>query len=404
MLKPLMNRDRASAVCAAKGVAALVLSEPLNIYHATGFWPQTLAMGHLGSSLAVVPADAAAPVALVTPQFIHYFMDVGAPGLVQLWLHTTPGEDGEAGPPIYFAPSGDGEVDLFERAARGATDTQLAERPPLASAAQALRGALGDVPVGATLATDGFIPQALLGDAFAFVAAEPLLRRVRMVKSPAEIALMRHAARNNAEAARLAVATVGVGDSYEDLRRAFFAEVGRRGGIPSFMSIDAAAYANRDGTIREGRCFSIDAVSGFARYHGDYGRTVIVGEPHPALRRAAEGAIAANEAVAARLGPGLRYSQVMAIGREAIAGKGFDMMTPSAPHSVGLFHTDEAFEGDSLTFAKADHLIEAGMVLSVDCPILQTDMGGTVHLEDMWLITADGCKPLNDISEPYIQI
>ena len=80
------------------------------------------------------------------------------------------------------------------------------------------------------------------------------------------------------------------------------------------------------------------------------------------------------------------------------------MITPSAPHSVGLFHTDEAFDGDSLTFAKADHVIEPGMVLSVDCPILQTDMGGTVHLEDLWLITESGCEPLNDVSEPFIQI
>jgi Xaa-Pro aminopeptidase len=75
-----------------------------------------------------------------------------------------------------------------------------------------------------------------------------------------------------------------------------------------------------------------------------------------------------------------------------------------SPHSVGLFHTDEAFRDDVPNFAKADHLIEADMVLSVDCPALLTDAGGNVHLEDQWLITADGCEPLNDRDAPFIQI
>jgi hypothetical protein len=44
------------------------------------------------------------------------------------------------------------------------------------------------------------------------------------------------------------------------------------------------------------------------------------------------------------------------------------------------------------------------MALSVDCPMLQTDMGGTVHMEDLWLITANGCESLNDRSHPYYQL
>jgi len=150
--------------------------------------------------------------------------------------------------------------------------------------------------------------------------------------------------------------------------------------------------------------FSIDAVAAFDRYHGDFGRTVIVGEPHPALMRAVDAAGAANAAVAQRLGPGMRYSDVMAIGREAVARTGVQAFTPSSPHSVGLYHTDEAFENDSLMFAKADHAIRPGMVLSVDCPVLLTDIGGTVHMEDMWLITDQGCEPLNDTSDPFIRL
>ncbi|PEQ11349.1 hypothetical protein B2G71_17500 [Novosphingobium sp. PC22D] len=406
-IRPLMNRARAQAVCERLGIDALVLADPLNIYHATGFWPQTAAMGQLGTSLAVVPADASAPVILVTSQFLFYFFDVtqnGAPEGVTISLFTAPDGAEDVAPPTYFARAEGGVADLYERATRTATDAHLARRPAFADARRALRDAVDSLGDAKVLAVDGDVASFLLGDGVSTVAAEPALRAVRMVKSSAEIELMRRAARLNAEAAREALASVGPGDSYQDLQRAFFARVGEKGGIPSFIQIDSRAYAGREGKITEGRAFLIDAVSAYERYHGDYGRTVIVGDPHPALMRALDAAMAANRAVSENLGPDMRYSDVMTIGRDAIAALGIEAYTPSSPHSVGLFHTDEAFEGDSPIFAKADHMIEPGMVLSVDCPILLTDIGGSVHLEDLWLITEGGCEPLNDISEPYIKL
>ncbi len=406
---PLIHRDRAQRVMEQFGVSAMVLADPTNIYHATGFWPQTIAMGQLGTSVAVVPADRSQPVRLVTTQFLHYYFDIDAApagGPLKILLYTSPdGEvEGAAAPPTYFRPAPDGIVDSYERTTRASTADMLASQPPLATAQAALREAMADMQIDGAIAVDGPVAEALLGPGFTLRTAEPLLRRIRMIKSAAEIGLMRHAARNNAEAARDAIRSMKIGDSYEDLQRAFFAETGRRGGTPLFISIDSAAYTKRDGIIRDGRSFKIDAVSHYAGYHGDYGRTIFVGTPSDPLRRAMDAAIAANTAIAKILKPGARYSDVTKAGRAAIAEAGFDVLTPSSAHSVGLFHTDEAYKDDSILFAKADHLIEQDMVLSVDCPILQTDMSGTVHLEDLWLITADGCEPLNDQSEPYFQI
>jgi Xaa-Pro aminopeptidase len=403
---PLMNRDRAQTVLETFGIDALVLGDPLNVYHATGFWPLTLEMGQLGSSLAVVPSDASLPVTLVTSQFFYYFADVGVlseGGPLRASLFTMADEHGEPAPANFWRQAPDGAPDPFERASRAATTELLAKRPQSRDAADAVRLALAEIGAK-TIAVDGFVAQAIAGEGWAPRPAEPLLRAIRMIKSPAEIALMHRAAHDNAEAARAAVGSVRLGDSYEDLRRAFAVETGKRGGQVGFFVVDSNAYAKRDGMIREGRAFSIDAVGRYERYHGDFGRTVFVGEPLPALRRAVDAAIVGHGAVRERLGPGLRYTDVMRIGRDAIAEAGFSLATPASPHSVGLFHTDEAFAGDAMTFAKADHLIEPGMVLSVDFPILQTDMSGTVHLEDLWLITADGCEPLNDTSNPFLQI
>lgn len=403
---PLINRNRAETVMQLFGVSAMILADATNIYYATGFWPQTLVMGHQGSSIAVVPADRNLPVTLITAQFLHYFFDlddVPADSPLQILLYTAPDQDGEnAMPPMFFRSATDGVEDRYERTTRATTTSHLERFPAFAGAAQALRSVLSGI--GGMIATDSEVANNLLPASGASQSASPLLRRIRMIKSVHEIALMRIAAQNNCEAARAAILSVGPGDLYTDLQNAFFAETGRRGGKPVFISTDHVAYRQRHKRLTDGRAFAIDAVASYAGYHGDYGRTVLVGEPLPVLRRALDAAMLCNEAVAKNLRPGLRYSDVTRIGQEVIAKAGYDIATPSSPHSVGLFHTDEAFKNDSMTFAKADHLIEENMILSVDCPMLQTDMGGTVHLEDLWLVTADGCEALNDTSDPYFQL
>jgi Xaa-Pro aminopeptidase len=403
-----MNRDRAEAVMDRLGVSALLLAEPMNVYHATGFWPQTVAMGQAGISFAIVPRDPASPVWLVTSQFVHYIYDldhVPADYPLQILLYTAPdGVEGNAAPPFFFGEAKGGTPDPFDRYPRSSSASLLAARPALADSKRALLAALESARADGLLATDSAIPQQFFGDRFAYRPADPLLRWTRMVKTPAEIVLMRHAARNNAEAARVAISAMEVGGTYEALRRGFFAETGRRGGIPLFMSTDSAPVRQRDGVIRAGRSFAIDAVSHYAGYHGDYGRTVFVGPPGAPVLHALDAAVTANDAIASALRPGLRYSDVMRIGRDAVAKVGYAVSVACSAHSVGLLHTDEAFKDDALNFSKADHLIEQDMVLSVDCPTLQVDASGNVHLEDLWLITKDGCEPLNDRDEPFIQI
>lgn len=405
-LQPLINRPVTEGVLAEKGVGALVLSDPTSIYQACGYWPQTVAMGQSGAAFAVVPVESDLPVTLIASQFIHYLHDIEAPALggpLDIVLYTAPyGLEGLAAQPIFLLPAPGGETDPLEHFTQSTTREVLARRSPLPDAGTALREVLAGIE--GTLAVDSPMVAAIVGEHCPTCPAEPLLRRIRMIKSPQEIALMRHAARNNAEAATAAILSMTAGNSYEDLRRAFFAETGRRGGVPLFMSTDSTTIRNRDGMIRDGRSFQIDAVSHYAGYYGDFGRTVFVGEPEPIIMRMVEAAQCANDAIAAALRPGLRYSDVRRIGQEAIARSGADIAVPCGAHSVGLFHTDEAYEGDSLNFRKADHLIEKDMVLSIDCPVLHLDAAGNVHLEDLWLITADGCEPLNERGEPFIRI
>jgi Xaa-Pro aminopeptidase len=74
--------------------------------------------------------------------------------------------------------------------------------------------------------------------------------------------------------------------------------------------------------------------------------------------------------------------------------------SPLSQHIVGLSHEDQplyAIDGGALDLA-----LLPGMVLSVDCPLLDVGVGCSAHLEDLMLITPGGSEPLNAIGDQLI--
>ena len=98
----------------------------------------------------------------------------------------------------------------------------------------------------------------------------------------------------------------------------------------------------------------------------------------------------------------MTFSEVQAKGRAALKAMGADYNISFTPHSVGLYHADHV--GDSGLPPPADMTLEPGMILSVDCPLLEAGAGGSSHLEDLTLITKDGFESLNDIGDKIIMV
>ena len=114
---------------------------------------------------------------------------------------------------------------------------------------------------------------------------EDALRRIRLVKSPTEIRMMRIAAQNNVDAALATIAAVRSVETTGELRTRFFAETASRGNQAVFIVIDGSSSEIGNAPIRDGMAFSVDCVSSCLHYHGDFARTIFVGEPHPLMRR-----------------------------------------------------------------------------------------------------------------------
>ena len=72
------------------------------------------------------------------------------------------------------------------------------------------------------------------------------------------------------------------------------------------------------------------------------------------------------------------------------------------PHSVDLYHADHV--GNMGSPPREDIVLKPRMVLSVDCPMGATGMGGSYHLEDLMLITEDGAEPINSIGTNVVRV
>lgn len=415
---PPVDLERARAIMERDGLDGLVLVNPVNVYHFTGFWPATSRMGFRPGAYALVSRDPQQPVAVVAAEFTYYYLlvDNGYEYPFQVFLYTGPTDreqlaaaraghfqvDAPATPAgsMIFQDAGREPLAPYERARAAGAQSAAARRGVSADAEFALvkairalglhRGKVGiDDPglaapfVGANLATQR-------------VDADETLKRIRLVKSPRELQLMRLAATANMQAALAAAATARAGSSYRELRATFFAEAARRGNRGVFMVIGGVSADGVERTLRDGDAFLFDAVSEGAGYHGDFARTVFVGEPRATMKRATEAIALGWATVRDALRPGLRFSEITALGRETLRKAGHDFTVAFGPHSVGLYHTDTAGLGDVA--------LEPGMILSVDCPVMQAGVGGSAHLEDLTLITATGSERIHPAAEPIVQV
>ena len=404
-----MNFGRAIQVMEEDGIDALVLGGGINFYHASGHRPVTTRMGHRPSAFAIVTRNESQPLALVLASFSYYFQLADALNTdsypIYLYTGPEPTNPDEALPVSVFPDRNARPMDDIE--SRRASLTLLAdkERGAAPGLAPALTRALTDLGLAkATIALDHDSIRPLLGDSLpgaSFLGASNALSRIRPIKSAVEIALMRQAATMNAEAALAAAKTVRAGASYRDLRNVFAVEAARRRNRSVFLVVDRVSSEHFDAPFRDGQSFLIDAVSEYQGYHGDYGRTVFLGEPTRPMAMATKAIGRAWDEVRHSLKPGMRFSEVSALGKQTLKKLGTNYAVTFTPHSVGLYHTDHV-DQSGVGFAWQDLILEPGMIISVDCPLLEAGVGGSAHLEDLMLITTTGSEAINEVGDQVI--
>lgn len=411
--EPLMNEDRARYFMEQAGIDGFVMTRPTNVFYMTNHWPQLDRMGFSDSALVVFARDPKRPLAVIMHAFLYYYTHSPETEFYDRLIlpYTAPAEPGanDAEPPALPART---------RTERGITpitarnqrrkDMLAKAEPPSADMSWALAKALRELGLeGRRIGIDN--PRieevaARRGIGATFVEGESLLRRIRMAKTPAEIKLMRMGAQHNVEAAMTAAGMARELGSASALRARFFSEAELRGNKGVFMVVNGTSSEVVDEPLVDGMAFSIDCVSHCRHYHGDFARTIFVGEPHKNMLRVTEGIANAWHDIREQLRPGMRFADIPPLGKASLKKQGLELNVSFNPHSVGLFHTDHPqpslFDGRSVEGL----VLEENMILSVDCPPIDSGIGGTAHLEDLMLIKKDGAEPIHDVPAGVIVV
>jgi Xaa-Pro aminopeptidase len=405
-----LNLGRAYEVMEQLDLHGLVLGDPLNVFHATGSWP------FLGrtrpfyppTTVAILTRDQRQSPGLVTSKFLYYYTFAdGVPegAQRQVFLYT----DGPEDPAEFYPDRGEAPLSDVEIKRRDRVAAALARQAVRVGVGNAVvdamrtmglwRGRIGfDRPEIQEICAHAEFPGQL-------VPGNAAMGEIRLIKSPLEIELMRRAAFANIDAIHAAASQIGPGATYRDLRSLFYAEAARRGNMPSMMTVDRVSNELADGTIRQGQALMIDVVSHFQCYHGDYGRTIFVGDPVSPMKRAITASSLCWSVMREIVKPGRRYSELVAAGAAALKKSGLATKVTFGTHSVGLMHHDQPSQAKYGVLVGNDVVLEENMTLSMECiATADTGVGGSAHYEDILLITRDGAEPIHPVPDPVIQV
>ena len=393
---PLLNRERATELMRRVGMDALLVSAPMNVYYVTGATPVMSRFTQINMTAALLPADLKRSIAYLGGGFEFYagVADAGLNPGVEPYLTGGSLGDADSRSSPAFPRVGTYQFDAREQRRRALLEQAAPFHEGISSA---LRKALRDRSLArGSIGFDTADAKALLdmaGSRANLRPADDFMLQVRLVKTAAELELMRKASLNNVDAALVTAKAARDEGTLRRIRQRFFEEAARRGNVGVYGNVDLVMDERLDGTLREGQTFMIDFVSHYGFYQGDYGRTVFFGDPDPQMRKATDVGIAAWAEIESRLRPGVRFSEIRRIGNDTVKKLGADFTYAFNPHTVGLQHWDQprlSPEGQAVDLA-----LEEGMILSVDCPLLNAGVNGTTHLEDLVLITATGSEPLH---------
>lgn len=145
-----------------------------------------------------------------------------------------------------------------------------------------------------------------------------------------------------------------------------------------------------DKIVNNGDFLTLDFGCVFEEYCSDMTRTVAIGEPNDKLKKIYNIVLQAQEDVLKFIKPGIMTKEVDRVARDYIDNKGYgSYFGHGLGHGVGR----EIHEGPRLS-PMSETILKEGMIVTDEPGIYIPDIGG-VRIEDLVLVTKDGCEALS---------
>lgn len=383
---PLTNTDRARRLLTESGLDGVVTATLENTFYLSGVWN----FGHElfpynAESYVVANADDVAAGTLIT-----------SVGEADLALSANDALTGIRTYGSFFrVPAQDAVLTPDETRLKAFS----IDVPPAASSLDALAAALEDQGlVGGAVGVDERGANRSLLDQLSerlpgtrFVPAADLLRRIRMVKTPAEHERLIKVLRITEAAFEATVAAAYEGVTERELKRVFDTAIVAAGARPAFALIRfgrgmALGQVEPDDTrLTRGDYLWFDIGCTYRGYRSDIGRVVSFGEPSDRLQALYDASVQGQDQAFETMRPGVEARAVFeaAVARVREAG-----IPHYQRHHVGHGIGVEFYDAPVLA-PGVDIQLESGMVFEVETPYYELGFGGT-FIEDTVIVREDG--------------
>jgi Xaa-Pro dipeptidase len=234
--------------------------------------------------------------------------------------------------------------------------------------------------------------------AFDVVDTSRIVERLRLIKSPAEVACIRDAARlaDIAMTAAIDAAREG-GNELEVAAAAHAAQISAGSEYPALPHYVASGYRTELGhahwtakTLVAGELLKLEFLGVRRRYHAGLTRPAVIGHPTPQARADAELCIALQDRTFADIRPGAVVDDIVRRARAALVEAGRPAFRVRLGYSMGIGFPPIAGEGQTADFREgATWTLRPGMVFHM----LSVMRVGLV-ISDTVVITETGCERL----------
>jgi Xaa-Pro aminopeptidase len=259
----------------------------------------------------------------------------------------------------------------------------------------------------------GFLPadaHAALRDAMSnceIVDALLPLERLRAVKTPEELALLKKASEGVVESMLAVMGSHGPGVSKRQLTEALRLEEIKRGLTFEYCLITAGTSHNRSPSSdswNKGEMLSLDSGGNYKGYIGDLCRMAFLGEPDQELKDLLAEVDMIQQAARTPIKAGVRGGDIYVAADKVFKTAPHRNIMHFCAHGMGMI----PHEAPRLTSSgpvpypgyDEDLPLEAGMVISIETT-LPHPKRGYVKLEDTVAVTSTGCEPYGDAGRAW---
>jgi len=240
-----------------------------------------------------------------------------------------------------------------------------------------------------------------------FVPTQGIVEGVRIVKEEAEIQILKKAAAIAAAALTDLIPLIKPGLTEQDIQRELEYLLMKNGAsgtaFPTIVasgprsSLPHGAPSQR--SVEQGDFITIDFGALYQGYCSDMTRTIAIGRVSEEQRKIYDVVKKAQETALAGIRPGMTGAQIDKLARDVIKEAGYgEYFGHALGHSVGL----EIHESPNF-YPREETVIRPGMVITVEPGIYVEGVGG-VRIEDVVVITEDGCENITHSAKEWIEV